>query len=59
MTTSGPRGDLLPGDVIYEVNRETVSTLPELGAAIERQKDGEPLVLQVERAGKIRYVEMD
>ena len=59
MTTSGPRGDLLPGDIIYEVNRETVSTLPELRAAIERQKDGEPLVLQVERAGKIRYVEMD
>jgi serine protease Do len=59
MTTSGPRGDLLPGDVIYGVNRQTVSTLPELRAAIERQKDGEPLVLQVERAGKIRYVEMD
>ncbi len=59
MTTSGPRGDLLTGDVIYEVNRETVSTLPELRAAIERQKDGEPLVFQVERAGKIRYVEID
>ena len=58
MTTNGPSGDLLPGDIIYEVNRETVSTLPELRAVMERQKDGEPLVLQVERAGRIRYVEM-
>jgi serine protease Do len=59
MTTSGPMGNLLPGDVIYEVNRETVSTLPELRAAIERRKEGEPLVVQVERAGKLRYVEID
>jgi serine protease Do len=58
MTTNGPSYDLLPGDIIYEVNRETVSTLPELRAVVERQKDGGPLVLQVERAGEIRYVEM-
>jgi hypothetical protein len=36
----------------------TVSTLPELRAIVEQQKDGEPLVLQVERAGRMRYVEM-
>lgn len=58
MTTTGPRGELLPGDIIYEVNRETVSTLQELRGLVEKQQAGEPIVLQVERAGRIRYVEM-
>jgi serine protease Do len=58
MTTNGPSGELLPGDIIYEVNREPVSTLQELRALVERQNPSEPLVLQVERAGRIRYVEM-
>lgn len=58
ITTNGPNGDLLPGDIIYEVNGNPVSTLPELRAIVERQKDGEPLVLQVERAGRMRYVEI-
>jgi serine protease Do len=58
MTTSGPSGDLLPGDIIYEVNREPVSTLQELHALVDMQKPDEPVVLQVERAGRIRYIEM-
>lgn len=58
MTTGGPSGDLLPGDIIYEVNREPVSTLQELRTVVERQKPGERIVLQVERTGKMRYVEM-
>jgi serine protease Do len=58
MTTNGPTGDLLPGDIIYEVNRETVSTLPELRALLEKQKAGEAVVLQVERAGRMRYIEL-
>jgi serine protease Do len=58
MTTSGPSGELLPGDIIYEVNREPVSTLQELRALLGRQTSGEPLVLQVERAGRMRYVEL-
>jgi len=58
MTTSGPSGELLPGDIIYEFNREPVSTLPELRALVERQEPGAPIALQVERAGRIRYIEM-
>jgi serine protease Do len=58
VTTNGPNGDLLPGDIIYEVNHETVSTLEELRAVVEKQDPGEPVALQVERAGSIRYVEM-
>lgn len=58
VTTNGPSGDLLPGDIIYAINRKEVSTLPELRALVEMQKPGEAVVLQVERAGRIRYVEM-
>ena len=58
MTTNGPSGELLPGDIICEVIREPVSILQELRALLERQKSGEPLVLQVERGGRMRYVEM-
>jgi S1-C subfamily serine protease len=58
MTTSGPTGELLPGDIIYEVNHKPVATLPELRALVETQQPDEPVVLQVERAGRIRYIEM-
>jgi serine protease Do len=58
MTTDGPTGDLLPGDIIYAVNREPVSTVPELRAVVEKQGAGGPVTLQVERAGKMRYVEI-
>lgn len=58
VTTSGPTGDLLPGDIIYKVNRTTVSTLPELRALLDKQSPGTPVALQVERAGRIRYLEI-
>jgi serine protease Do len=58
MTTNGPSGDLFPGDIIYEVNGKRVTTLRELREAVDLQKDGDSIVLQVERAGRIRYVEM-
>lgn len=57
VTTSGPKGDLQPGDVIYQVNREPVATLPELSAALEKQTPGMPVALLVERAGRLRFVE--
>jgi serine protease Do len=58
VTTDGPNGNLLPGDIIYQVNHAAVSTVQELRALIEKQPAGEPAALQVERAGKIRYVEV-
>jgi serine protease Do len=58
MTTSGPSGDLLPGDIIYEINRQPVSTLAELRELVEKQTPGNAVALQVERAGRIRYIEM-
>jgi serine protease Do len=58
ITTNGPAGELLPGDILYAVNAETVSTLPELRGLMDKRKPGESVALQVERAGKIRYIEM-
>lgn len=58
VTTNGPRGDLLPGDVIYEVNHQPVSNLNDLRAIVDKQDPGESVALQVERGGKLRYVEI-
>jgi serine protease Do len=50
---------LKPGDVIYFVNRLAVSSLTELKAAIARYRPGDPVVLLVERDGKLRYVTLE
>jgi serine protease Do len=50
---------LRPGDVIYSVNRLDVSSLAELKAAIARYRPGDPVVLQVERDGVLRYVTLE
>ena len=50
---------LLPGDVIYSVNRLDVSSLTELKAAIARYYPGDPIVLQVERQGELTYVTLE
>ncbi len=57
--TSHPSfGKLLPGDVIFTLNRQPMSTLKELRDQVDAIKPGEPVVLQVQRAGKMRYVEL-
>jgi serine protease Do len=50
---------LLPGDVIHAVNRLTVSSLSELKASIARYRPGDPVVLQVERSGTLRFVTLE
>jgi serine protease Do len=50
-------GDALQlGDVIYSVNTEPVTTVDALRKILDTFKDSEPLVLQVERDGKLRYL---
>ena len=49
-------GDLRPGDVIYAVNGVSVRGPAELRSAVGRAGSGEPLVLHVERSGKLVYV---
>jgi serine protease Do len=49
-------GDLRPGDVVYAVNGVSVLGLSELRSAVNRAAPGQPLVLHVERAGRLLYV---
>ena len=50
-------GDSLQlGDVIYSVNGETVTSVEALRSAIDSLKDTDPLVLQVERDGRLLYL---
>ena len=50
---------LLPGDVIYEINRVEVASLTELKKTIESFGPGDPLVLLVERNGGLRLVVLE
>jgi serine protease Do len=53
-------GDALKlGDVIYSVNALTVTSIRALIQAIDALKDTDPLVLQVERDGRLMYLTME
>jgi len=52
-------GDTLQlGDVIYSVNNEPVTSVDALRAVLDTLKDTDPLVLQVQREGKLLYLTM-
>ena len=53
-------GDTLSlGDVIYSVNTVAVTSVDALNQAIDALKDDQPLVLQVERDGRLMYVSLE
>jgi serine protease Do len=47
---------LQPGDVIHAVNRAPIASLEALRQAIQALKPGEPVVIQVERQGRLAYL---
>jgi len=53
--------DLETGDVICALNRNPIQSLEQLRTALDAIKTGDPVVLQIERDGKLRYTatEMD
>jgi len=54
---ASPPGDrFLPGDVIHAVGRTTVTSLTDLRTAVSGLKDGDPVVVQVERGGEFQFV---
>ena len=54
---AAPPGDRFqPGDVIHSVDGAPVASLQALREAVKDMKDGDPIVLQVERAGTLHYV---
>jgi len=58
LTATGQLGLLLPGDVIYTVNGQPVSTLIELRGMLDVLGTDGVTVLQIERGGKIQYLEV-
>jgi serine protease Do len=50
---------LLPGDVIFSVNRLPVSSVSELKAALARYRFGDPIVLLVQRESELRFVVLE
>lgn len=55
---TGSTGDvpLLPGDVIRSLNTQPMTTLDRLRSAVKATPPGEPIVLQIQRDGKLLYV---
>jgi serine protease Do len=49
-------GGLAAGDVVYAVNRTPVMGLTELRAVLDALRTGDPVVLQLERRGELRYL---
>ena len=47
---------LRPGDVIYTVNQQSVTSVESLRGLLAKVGAGEAVVLQVERAGALRYI---
>ena len=50
------QGGLKLGDVIYSVNTSPVSSLDALRQAVNGLKNVDPLVLQIERDGKLMFL---
>lgn len=47
------------GDVIFSVNGTAVSSIESLNQAIDGLKDGDPLVLQIQREEQLRYLTLE
>jgi serine protease Do len=60
-TLDGPsiNSGLLPGDTIHALNRVEIESVDGLRHAIDERKRGDPLVLQVEREARLRYLFFD
>ena len=54
--TAGPGVEFLPGDVIHMVNTTPVSTLEQLRAELAKYGALDPVVVQIERGGQLRFI---
>ena len=51
-----PADRFQPGDIIHAVDRTPVTSLAELRRAVAGLKDGDPVVVQIERGGSLKFV---
>lgn len=56
VTSTSQGTGLQPGDVIHAFNRIPIVSIEALQSSVEAEKPGSPVVLQVERDGKLQYV---
>jgi serine protease Do len=48
-----------PGDVIHAVNTEPVTSIVALRQALDKRKPSDPIVLQIERDGRMMYLDLE
>lgn len=53
-----PTGFFLPGDIIYTINNRPLTTIDGLASVLEEYESGDSIVLQIERRGRLSYVEV-
>jgi serine protease Do len=47
------------GDIIHALNHTPIESVEQLTSALHQLKSGDPVVLQIERQGKLHYVDFD
>jgi len=50
---------LQPGDVIYSVNEAPIATVDALRKKVNEFKQGDEVVMQIERSGRLMFVTVD
>jgi serine protease Do len=50
------RADLRQGDIIFSINSTPITSVEELRSAATKLKAGDPVVMQIERQGKLHYL---
>ena len=48
--------DLLPGDVVYQINQQTVESVQQVRSMLQPMRRGQPVVLQIERGSQLQYI---
>jgi serine protease Do len=56
---AGAAAGLAAGDVIYEMNNRSIGSLKDLLEAASDLKSGQSVVLHIERAGQLQFVQLD
>jgi len=51
--------ELHAGDVIYAVNGTPISSVASLRQALDDSKAGNPIILQIEREGRLRFLDLE
>ena len=59
LESSGANSALQPGDAIHAVNGPQIVSVDQLRSAVKERSRSEPLVLQIERSGRFRYLTFD